>query len=165
MPRPITLDVTSPTGAPGPIEGFRFLWAFYVAGYAPTRHCQACFRGRRVGEFSTGTAMAGRPIHLDQMDRYPYVYVCGVGRGPKSGLRHRNLHFPLRYEAGAVAEIVSYDGYTFRARDAVRLEIPELPAGWEGLSEAHTRCKNFRFAVEHFGHPAKPSREIVIIGD
>src|SRR5262245_8756800 len=97
----ITLEVTHPTLPSGPLLGFRFLWAFYVKGYRPDRHCQPCFKGRRVAEFRTGRALSGTPIVLNLMDLYPYVYVCGVGEGPKRELRHKNLHFPLAYRQGA----------------------------------------------------------------
>lgn len=58
-PRTITLIVEHPTAPPGRIEGFRFLWAFYVNGYHPSRHCQPCFRGARVADFCTPTARSG----------------------------------------------------------------------------------------------------------
>jgi hypothetical protein len=149
----ILLDVTSPSGAPGKIDGFRFLWAYYVSGYNPARHCQPCFKGRRVEEFCTRTASAGRTVILDLIDRYPFVYVCGVARGPKRELAGKNLHFPLRYAAGRVEEITTYNGYILRAQNAERVEIPSLPPNWEGKSEEHVRCKNFQFAVASFGYP------------
>ena len=141
-----------PTMAPGKIQGFRFLWAFYVNGYDPEFHCQPCFRGERVVGFCTPTAESGRPIILDKLDRYPYVYVCGVGIGPKNELRHKNLHFPLQYVEGAIAEATTYNGYVFRARNAAMLPIPPLPPGWQGKADEHVRCKNFQFAVAYFGY-------------
>jgi hypothetical protein len=147
----ITLTVTHPTVAPGPIEGFRFLWAFYVNGYRPEKHCQPGLRGRRVDEFSTGRVSSGAPVVLDGMDRYPYVYICGVGSGPKDQLRHKNLHMPLRFRPGSQVEMTAYNGYLFRAENAELIEIPELPPGWGGIAdEQHTRCKNFRLAVGVF---------------
>jgi hypothetical protein len=153
MPNIIQLSVSHPEQAAGRIDGFRFLWAFYVNGYRPEKHCQPGLRGRRVPEFCTPTAEVGRAVSLDRMDRYPYVYVCGVGGGPKALLRDQNLHFPLEYAAGEVAEITTYNGYRFRAEHARQLEIPELPHGWDGRSEEHVRCKNFQFAVAYFGYP------------
>jgi len=92
------------------------------------------------------------------MDRYPYVYVCGVGVGPKDELWRQNLHFPLRHEEGTVAEIESYNGYRLRAQNAVQVEIPALPEGWHGKDREHTRCKNFQFAVASFGYPIPVQR-------
>ena len=67
----INLTVSHPRIPAGPIEGFRFMWAFYVRGYKPEFHCQRCFIGRRVDEFSTPTASSGMTIVLDRLDRYP----------------------------------------------------------------------------------------------
>jgi hypothetical protein len=151
----ITLEVSHPAIEGGTkIEGFRFMWAYYVSGYDPALHCQPCFRGKRVDAFCTPTAQVGR-IHLNRVDRYPYVYVCGVASGRKEERRFKNLHFPLKYSEGAVAEAITYNGYTFRADNAMLLPIPELPAGWEGKSQEHVRCKNFQFAVAYFGYPPK----------
>ena len=151
MPRTITLSVSHPQQHSGRIEGFRFLWAFYVNGYRPDTHCQPGLRGRRVPEFCTPTAEVGRTIALDRMDRYPYVYICGVGRGPKAQLHEKNLHLPLEYAAGEIVEVVTYNGYRMLATDARQLPIPALPSGWQGKSEEHVRCKNFQFAVAYFG--------------
>ena len=151
--RAISLEVTHPDGSSGPINGFRFLWAYYVSGYRPDKHCQPCFIGARVPEFCTPTAMSGRRVELNRMHQYPYVYICGVGSGPKSELWQQNLHFPLRYAEGRVEEVTTYNDYRFRAENAERVTIPELPEGWEGKPRKHTRCKNFQFAVAMFGNP------------
>jgi hypothetical protein len=153
MSQSIRLEVSHPEIAPGRIEGFRFLWAFYVNGYHRNLHCQPCFKGTRVTDFCTPTARSGQPVILDKLDRYPYVYVCGVASGPTAERRDRNLHFPLQYLEGHVEEKTTYNGYTFRAHNAKALTIPPLPAGWEGKPEEHTRCKNFQFAVAYLGHP------------
>jgi len=153
MPSPIVLEVTHPELAPGRIQGFRFLWAFYVNGYDPALHCQPCFRGCRVGAFCTPTAESSRPVVLDRAHRYPYVYVCGVGTGPRGELRNKNFHFPLKLAEGEVAEATTYNGYRFRAENAIALPIPPLPNGWEGKPDEHVRCKNFQFAVAYFGYP------------
>ena len=155
----IVLTVTHPDDRPGEatrIGGFRYIWAYYVEGYKPDKHCQPCFIGARVADFSTPTAMSGKSITLDRMDKYPFVYVCGVGAGPKADLWKQNLHFPLKFLEGGVAEVTTYNGYHLRAENAARVEIPELPENWQGLSREHTRCKNFQFAVASFGYPPPP---------
>lgn len=153
MRQSIALRVSHPTQPTGRIDGFRFLWAFYVSGYRPELHCQPGLRGRRVPEFCTPTAEVGRTILLDRMDRFPYVYVCGVAGGPKAQRHDRNLHLPLVYAAGEVVDVTTYNGYRVLATDARQLVVPALPSGWEGLSEEHVRCKNYQFAVAFFGHP------------
>ena len=153
MTKTITLRITSPTGETGEIEGFRSLWAYYVSGYDPDQHCQDCFRGDWVEEFSGGRARAGTTYEFDRMDEFPYLYVCGVARGPESERRHRNLHMALAHAPGEEVSVTTRDGHVVHARDAVLLDIPELPDGWQGLTEDYTRCKNFRFAVSRFGYP------------
>jgi hypothetical protein len=152
----IHLTVTHPTLPPGKIEGFRFMWAFYVKGYRPEKHCQPGLIGRVVDDFKTSTAVSGRAVAFDRMDRYRYVYVCGVGSGGRHELAARNLHLPLRYEAGSVVTKTTYNGYVFTATDAEELPIPELPEGFLGSTDPeHLRCKNFRFAVSVFGAPER----------
>jgi len=129
------------------------MWAFYVNGYDPSRHCQPGFIGTRADNFCTPTAESGRSFVLDRMDRYPYVYICGVSSAKKSERGQNNLHFPLKYAEGKVAEATTHNGYRFRAHNAERLSIPELPEGWEGKPREHVRCKNFQFAVAYFGYP------------
>jgi hypothetical protein len=124
-----------------------------VKGYRPEQHCQRCFKGRRVSEFCTPTAACGKPVVFDRMDRYPYVYVCGVGVGPRSELHKQNFHFPLEFQEGRVAEATTPNGYVFRAHNAVAVPIPFLEVGWNGLSKEHRGCKNFQFAVAAFGYP------------
>ena len=152
----IVLTVSHPNDDPGTtarIKGFRYIWAYYVKGYRPETHCQPCFIGDRVEDFSTPTAMSGKSVSFHRMDQYPYVYVCGVGVGPKTELRAQNLHFPLRYLEGGVEVVTTYNGYHLRAENAARVEIPELPDDWQGLDREHARCKNFQFAVACFGYP------------
>jgi len=151
--RSIFLEVTHPKGTVGRIEGFRFMWAFYVNGYYPEKHCQPCFKGSRVPHFCTPSATSGQRIEFDRMDRQPYLYICGVGSGRKVELKEQNLHLPLMYAEGAVEEKTTYNGYRFRAENARRVSVPELPEGWQGKSREHWRCKNFQFAVAAFGYP------------
>jgi hypothetical protein len=147
----ITLEVTHPSAPSGRVDGFRHLWAFYVKGFDPSTHCQDCFRGSRVEGFSASTEVSGETIRFDRIERYPYLYICGVGSGPKTELWQRNLHFPLRHAPGKVATRETYNGYVFTARDAEEVVIPDLPEGWNGRDRETTRCKNFRFGVEYFG--------------
>jgi hypothetical protein len=163
MPPSILLKVTNSEIAPGRIQGFRFLWAFYVNDYDPELHCQRCFRGKRVPEFCTATAESGRLVTFDQIDQYRYLYVCGVGIGRRRELRCKNFHFPLKYADGAIAEETTYNGYTFRAQNAVLLPIPGLRLGWEGWEGKtieHVWCKNFQFAVAYLGYPPTANPEV-----
>ena len=151
MSESLTLELIKPASAPGSVEGFRNLWAYYVAGFDPRHHCQDCLVGKRIEEFYDLTKGPAHSILLDQLDRYPYVYICGVATGPISQLGSKNLHFPLKYEMNSVAEIETYNGYVFKATNAVQLDIPKLEDCWHGLGPEYTQCKNFRFGVAYFG--------------
>ena len=112
-------------------------------------------------------AHRGAPIVLDRMDRYPYVYLCGVGSGRVSERHRTNLHLPLRYAAGRRAEVTTHNGYHVRALNAEEVSVPRLPRGWHGLPDAFTQCRNFQFAVACFGGPeldgpsASLAREVI----
>lgn len=153
LKRCVVLEVSHPERPPGRIEGFRFVWAFRVNGFRPDRRCQPCFRGRRVESFHTRTAHGGKPVDIELNERDLFLYVCGVGSGPKVELRHQNFHLPLRYAEGQVVTKPTYNGYLVTARDAVELPIPALPRGWNGLDDETTQCKNFQFCVASFGYP------------
>jgi hypothetical protein len=147
----ITLEITHPTLAPGPLQGFNFFWAFYVKGFRPEVHCQPCFRGSVSPQFNSRTARSGQIYVMDERRAFPFLYLCGVGVGPKNLLHQKNFHLALRPEPGAREVRETYNGYTITVENAVALPIPELPEGWNGLNRETTRCKNFRFGVEYFG--------------
>ncbi len=151
----IILTVEHGETPPGPIAGFRFLWAMYVRGYDPARHCQPGLKGRRVAAFCTPTARSGVPVICDRMDRFPYLYVCGVAAGRVTERGAKNLHFPLRYAPGEVARITTYNGYVVQAEHAAVVTVPELPESFAGLARSHYRCRTFQFAVAAFGHPLR----------
>src|SRR5947208_2933960 len=88
-----TYDEVAEVG-PGPIRGFGFFWGFYVNGFIPSKHCQPCFRGRRTA-LHTVSAASGREYRMDEMRRFPYLYVCGVAAGPKEERGRKNLHLPM----------------------------------------------------------------------
>jgi hypothetical protein len=149
----LTVRIDHPSLPPGPIQGYRFFWAFYVTGYDPTRHCQPCFLGTPSTQINPANARSGRDYQMDERKTFPYLYICGFAAGPKALRGERNFHLALKPEEGAGASGVTYNGYTVSVTSAVSLSIPELPAGWNGLPSEHTRCKNFRFAVATFGYP------------
>lgn len=153
MPTSINFRLTHPHLPPGRIEGFRYIWAYYVSGYDPRKHCQPGLRGSRVPDFCTTTARSGVLVSLDEMDRYPYVYLCGVGSGPRRELAGKNLHLPMRHREGATVSVTTYNGYEVVAHDAERVFVPALPDDFNGLPREHARCKNFQFAVAVFGWP------------
>ena len=86
------------------------------------------------------------------MDRYPYVYVCGVEIGPDKDRWEQNLHMPLVHAPGQNVKRWTYNGYVFSAKDAQEVVIPPLPEEWNGRDRKTVRCKNFQFAVAQFGY-------------
>lgn len=123
----IVLRLTHPTLPPGRVEGF---------------------------SFHSRNAASGIDIVFDRLDVSPVVYIYGVAKGPEDQRRHRNLHLPVRDTPGAIASATTYNGYSIELRNATILEVPAVPDGWRGLPLRHTRCKNFRFGLAHFGAKA-----------
>jgi hypothetical protein len=154
MRETITLRLDHPTLEPGRVQGYALIWAFYVRGFNPAKHCQFCFRGLRAPTFHSRNAASGVDIVLDRLDVSQVVYICGVAKGPDDQRRHRNLHLPVRYQPGAVASATTYNGYTVQVQNAMALDIPPVEDGWHGLPAKHTRCKNFQFGLAQFGASA-----------
>lgn len=147
----ITICFDHPEYKSGPIHGFTFFWAYYVNGFNQSAHCQACFRGSLSGQLNTQTVDSAKVYVMDERESFRYLYVCGVGSGPKHLLHEKNFHLPLEHHPGARETHRTYNGYTIIVENGVALPIPELAAGWKGLDLETTRCKNFRFAVGQFG--------------
>ena len=131
--------------------GFLLIWAFYVKGFIPEKHCQFCFKGLRAPNFHSRNAASGVGIVLDRLDVSRVVYICGVAMGPENQRKYRNLHLPVRFEPGALASTTTYNGYEVEVKNGVALPIPAVPDGYNGLPARHTRCKNFQFAKSYFG--------------
>lgn len=151
MSRIISLEISNPSRSGERIDGFQHFWAYRVSGFRPDRHCQACFIGTRIAEFIKTTIRIGVTVAVSLRPDDRYLYVCGVGSGPKTELHRKNLHLPLRCEPGATVSRVTYNGYLVTAHNAVELPIPALEPGWGGRDLETTRCKNFQFGVAYFG--------------
>ena len=152
----ITIHVEHQEYEPGPVRGFKFFWAYYVSGYDQTLHCQPCFKGTLSKQFNTRTAQSGKLYTMNERRTFPYLYICGVGLGPKKLLHEKNFHLPVEFQPGAREIRQTYNGYTITVENAVAVPIPDLEAGWKGLALETTRCKNFRFAVGRFGWTEPP---------
>lgn len=152
----ITMYVEHQEYEPGAVRGFKFFWAFYVSGFDQTLHCQPCFQGTLSKQFNTRTAQSGRLYTMNERRTFPYLYICGVGLGPKNLLHEKNFHLPVEFQPGAREIRRTYNGYTITVENAIALPIPELAAGWNGLTLETTRCKNFRFPIDRFGWTEPP---------
>jgi hypothetical protein len=152
----ITIHVEHPEYEPGPIRGFKFFWAYYVNGFDQTVHCQPCFKGGLSRQFNTRTVHSGKLYTMNERKAFRYLYICGVGVGPKDRLHEKNFHLPLEFRPGAREVRRTYNKYTITVENGMAVPIPELEVGWKGLDLETTRCKNFRFAVGRFGWTDHP---------
>ena len=161
MTTSISIEVSHPTNAPGKVEGFKYFWAFNVTGIRKGEHCQACFAGRQVPEFSLETVHNGQAFTVESSGDHEYVYVCGGGKGKPY---RTNFHLALRYHAGKSVSAVTYNGYVVAATNAVMVQIPSLPTNFVSIEygkndgELTVRCKNFQFAYEYFVEQAPDAR-------
>jgi hypothetical protein len=149
----VRVTITHPTETALFVFGFAHLWAKYVRGFNPGVHCQHALKGPLSALIKTKTTPTRTPLSLDETGSYDSLYICGVASGPVSGRRANNLHLPLEYRPGARFVHATYNGYLLDVENAVILPTPELPTGWNGLSDSYTRCRNFRFCVHRFGYP------------
>jgi hypothetical protein len=88
---------------------------------------------------------------MNERRSFKYLYICGVGLGPKVLLHEKNFHLPVELQPGAREVRRTYNGYKVTVENGVAIPIPDLEVGWKGLDLETTRCKNFRFAVGRFG--------------
>lgn len=153
---PITVTITHPDPALTHVSGFNSLWAWYVSGFRPAVHCQACLEGERSARMGKLTTPLGAGLIFDE---HPFnqLYICGLASGPESGRRDKNLHLALKEITGAEFEHQSYNGFRFVIRNAERLLIPEPDPRLAHLGSSHCRCCNFRFGTRYYGYPGLSS--------
>ena len=136
----ITLRLEGP--APRAEAAFRHLWCKLVAGFDAGAHCARCLLGRYVPEVRPEMALPST-VRIDPGDA-PFVYLCGV-----ADRYQHNLHVALRPDPRGRLLIWAHGGITITIEGADGCRIPALPDGYRGLPQAFTRCRNWRFGVEH----------------
>ena len=151
---PVTITVSSVDNRSTTLAGFLHLWAMYVRGFNYRQHCQKSFRGRLSQFVRTTETALYTPFTFNEVVHFDSLYLCGVAGGPVSARKLNNLHLALEPSQGATFVHETYNGYLIHVGNAVKLPIPELPDGWNGLPQAYTRCCNFRFCVYRFGYPS-----------
>jgi hypothetical protein len=149
---PISLTISHPDPAQEVVTGFLQLWAYYVRGFNPSKHCQPCLLGRRSRHVQRNATPLGKTIIFDETANFRQLYVCGLAAGPKVERKGRNLHLALKESPGSQLEVVTYNGFTLSIQDGERLHIPEPLPELAHLGEDHYRCCNFRFGVEYYGY-------------
>lgn len=131
----------------GRVDGYSHFWLKYVNGFDPNVHCARCLRGQYSKRVSKDSLL-NRPIVLNEMARFDYVYLCGVA---KPYVWENNLHLAARHAPGARALVESYNGIRAVIRNAELLEIPALAEGFAGKPKAFTTCRNWQFGVAYYG--------------
>jgi hypothetical protein len=131
---------------------FKHLWAYYVIGFKPWKHCDSCLNHTKAME--VGPDMKDGEYQLKDQ---PFLYLCGVGQldtksRKAAGLNRgkTNVHLAVRPRLGSVASIGSVYGVTFTIHDAQAIPIEPLAVDFQGLDEKHYRCKNFQFGYQTF---------------
>jgi hypothetical protein len=157
---PVSIIVAHPGGSDEFVSGFAHLWAMYVCGFDQKRHCQKALRGRLSTSIQTRATPLNVPLVLGEAGSYDSLYICGVAKGPLAARRVNNLHLAIQPQEGASFVHETYNGYSLRVDNGVKLSIPELPKGWNGLPDEYTRCCNFRFCVHRFGYRSQPHQQI-----
>lgn len=128
------------------VDGWYYLWLRYVNGFDPTRHCAVSLISTRSRRINMGMR-TNHPVVLDEA-RSRHIYLCG---GAQKGGWIANLHLAMEPAPGETAFIVASTGTVFRVRNARRLEIPALPAGFDGRGPEFTTCRNWQFGVAYYG--------------
>ena len=146
LERPVMTLVV--TGNGGTVRGFPYFWLKYIHGAETRHHCAKGLLGwysKRVHKDLT----LGLPAKLDEVPAHKWdvAYLCG-----NSLTWANNVHLPLVPTAGETVELRTYNGLTITVTNAIALPIPELPWKWRGLPKNFTTCRNFRFAVAHYGY-------------
>ena len=129
------------------LSGYKYFWMKSVVGFDPANHCAKCLKGAWMSGV-TPRMIINRPIELKPWNSSVVGYLCGVAEGHEWA---KNLHLPFERTPGNVERMTLVGGEKLTLVNGRRLEIPALPRGWAGLGSRFTTCRNFQFAVSHFG--------------
>lgn len=158
-PSPAEPTPTPTLTADGPLAGWRTLWVKFANGFDPHCHCQTCIIGWTLPSLAKklvpGTPMGlapGAPGTSRPWGRsslaYDAIYLCGVHQ---SWDWSKNLHLVAIPDPHSVAEVRASTGTVFRIAGARRVEIPDLPLGYDSRGKEFTTCRNWRFGVAYYG--------------
>jgi hypothetical protein len=127
------------------LRGFIQFWLRYVHGFSPHFHCQKSLRGFNDPRFRRDMQI-GETFELLELERFDYIYLCGVTAKKLPG-----LHLALAPDPAATAGALTYNGIEITVVGARRLEISPLPDGYAGMSRKYTTCCNWQFGVRYYG--------------
>jgi hypothetical protein len=130
-----------------------WLWAKYVRGVNPSRHCTNSLRGSYSKHFSKWSPSLSSSIAFDEKPpgSFGAIYLCGVSsRGYAKHLNYpHNVHIAIQPEDG-VSDEWSFENWRVDIRNGRLLVIPDakdLPAQYQSLPAEFTTCRIFRWAV------------------
>lgn len=149
---PITLNLPENRDALPLEKAFRFLWARYVIGFDPSKHCQLCLLGRTSARFKMGDFGVPAVIILDEFADFDFIYICGVAHGQRWA---RNFHLAARHREGAEARGRCYTGQEIVLLNGELIEIPLLPDGFNGKNRSFTTCRNYQFGAAVYQRNAR----------
>jgi hypothetical protein len=140
-------------------DRFMWLWTKYVTGFNEKCHCTNAIRGRYSRKLWKGNpGLTAQPtVTLDEQpeDSYRAIYVCGVIRQGYAASRNyaHNVHAAILPVPGAQDEWV-FEDWKLRVDNGRFLPIPvgagQLPVRYQGLPDAFTSCRIFRWAAQFF---------------
>ena len=143
----------------GPTDGWRTLWIKFVRGFRPDVHCQDCLIGwtlpslrKKIVPGQPMTLIPGNPGTRSPWRgadaHYDAIYLCGVH---ESRDWSRNLHLVGIPDPDHLAIAVTRSDGIFAIKGMRRLDIPDLPLGYDGRDKSFTTCRNWRFGVAYYG--------------
>ena len=136
-------------------SAFMWLWAKYVRGYNPSKHCTNSLLGKYSkllsGHSDLLTMPSRIPLNEISTGEYAAIYICGVS---KDGYRKRenyphNLHAVIRPAKGQ-KDSIRFEDWSLSVENGLFMPIPtleQIPEKYRGLSASYTTCRIFRWAV------------------
>lgn len=127
---------------------FRYLWGYYVRGFKPWEHCQACFQGALAEGIDAKLDMRDGVELNGNMD---YFYLHGNAAGGPEARREKNMNMAVRPKPGATATVRAGEA-VFTLEDAEAIEIQGPIMELEHL-KMYYKCPNFRFGMQMYPTP------------
>lgn len=128
-------------------EAFKYFWMKSVSGFNPAQHCARCLVGPYVEQVGLGMPL-DQDVMIDAAEGDVF-YLCGVSMPFR---RDNNLHFALRANESAAAQIDLYSGGCVNAVGFERIAFTDAVARaqYAGKAAAFLTCRNFQFGAQEF---------------
>jgi hypothetical protein len=130
-------------------DNFRHFWAKLVTGAKLEHHCARGLIGKYVQSIRPHMKITDGEKVCRIEGEFDFLYVCGVSS--KKPYYHTNFHAVGRPKEGVSFQVETFNGVQVTFDGFEMVEIREVGEAWQHLSKAFTTCRNFQFAVEHYG--------------